>query len=264
MQVTLTAGTCSSRISFNVPKAHSQGLEAELSVRPAMGLNLSVNGTVTSAKFDSTVTTDDGVIPGLRKGNRLPTAPEFQFSANAAYTRPIFSGADLLLTASVQHVGNSYTMPDDQEGNPRTVPHPSTINGATGTEVTVIDFTVPSHTFVNLSAGLEWYNGLSLTAYVNNLLDENARLAIDREADGLARIGWLISQPRTIGLTARYSFSDRTVAPPPPPVMAPPPPPAPVTQTCPDGSVIDAAAACPAPPPPPPPPPAPVERGERG
>ena len=50
-------------------------------------------------------------------------------------------------------------------------------------------------------------------------------------------------------------------APPPPP---PPPPPAPATQTCPDGSVIDAAAMCPAPPPPPPPPPAPVERGERG
>ena len=51
-------------------------------------------------------------------------------------------------------------------------------------------------------------------------------------------------------------------APPPPP---PPPPPVPATQTCPDGTVIDAAAACPTPPPPPPPPPpAPVERGERG
>ena len=36
---------------------------------------------------------------------------------------------------------------------------------------------------------------------------------------------------------------------------APPPPPAPATQTCPDGSVIDATATCPPPPPPPPPPP---------
>ena len=51
------------------------------------------------------------------------------------------------------------------------------------------------------------------------------------------------------------------------PAAAPPPPPpapAPATQTCPDGSVIDAAATCPAPPPPPPPPPAPAARGERG
>jgi len=48
---------------------------------------------------------------------------------------------------------------------------------------------------------------------------------------------------------------------PPPP---PPPPPPPATQTCPDGSVIEATATCPAPPPTPPPPPPPVEKGERG
>ena len=47
-------------------------------------------------------------------------------------------------------------------------------------------------------------------------------------------------------------------------VAPPPPPPAPATQTCPDGSVIDAAAVCPAPPPPPPPPPPPAQKGERG
>jgi uncharacterized protein with beta-barrel porin domain len=52
--------------------------------------------------------------------------------------------------------------------------------------------------------------------------------------------------------------------PPPAPPPPPPPPPPPATQTCPDGSVIDATATCPPPPPPPPPPPAPVERGERG
>lgn len=63
-----------------------------------------------------------------------------------------------------------------------------------------------------------------------------------------------------IGLGYLFGAAAPEVAPPPPP----PPPPAPATQTCPDGSVIDATAACPAPPPPPPPPPAPVERGERG
>ncbi|MES2120209.1 MAG: TonB-dependent receptor [Pseudomonadota bacterium] len=263
LQVTLTAGTCSSRISFNVPKAHSQGIEAELSLRPAPGFDLSVNGSIIDAKFDSTVSTAAGIIPGLREGNRLPTVPQFQMAATAAYTHRLLPSADLLLTASFQHMGDRYTMPDDQEGNPRTVAHPSTINGALGTEVTVIDFTVPAYSLVNLSAGLEFYNGLSLTAYVNNLLDENARLAVDREANGAARLGWLVGQPRTIGLTARYAFSNRT-APPPPIVEAPPPPPPP-TQTCADGSVIDVSAVCPAPsPPPPPPPPAPVERGERG
>lgn len=61
-----------------------------------------------------------------------------------------------------------------------------------------------------------------------------------------------------------YSFGSRP-SPAPIPAAAPappPPPPAPATQTCPDGSVIDATATCPAPPPPPPPPAA--TSGERG
>jgi len=66
-------------------------------------------------------------------------------------------------------------------------------------------------------------------------------------------------------LSLSYAFGGaREAAPLPPPPPPPPPPPAPATQTCPDGSVIDATAACPAPPPPPPPPPPPAQRGERG
>ena len=63
-----------------------------------------------------------------------------------------------------------------------------------------------------------------------------------------------------------YNFNSREAAAP-APVAAPPPPPPPpappATQTCPDGSVIEATATCPAPPAPPPPPP-PAQRGERG
>jgi opacity protein-like surface antigen len=63
-----------------------------------------------------------------------------------------------------------------------------------------------------------------------------------------------------------YNFNSRQAAEPiPAAAPAPPPPPAatPATQTCPDGTVIEATATCPAPPPPPPPPP-PAQRGERG
>lgn len=67
--------------------------------------------------------------------------------------------------------------------------------------------------------------------------------------------------------TLVYNFNSRgVVAPTPVAAPAPPPPPppaAPATQTCPDGSVIEATATCPAPPPPAPPPP-PAQRGERG
>ncbi|SRR5258708_14877722 len=60
-----------------------------------------------------------------------------------------------------------------------------------------------------------------------------------------------------------YNFNSREApAPIPAAAPAPPPPAQAATQTCPDGSVIQATAACPVPPPPPPPPPA--QRGERG
>jgi opacity protein-like surface antigen len=59
-----------------------------------------------------------------------------------------------------------------------------------------------------------------------------------------------------------YNFNGREATEPAAPPPPPPPPPPPATQTCPDGSVIEATATCPAPPPPPPPPPA--TKGERG
>ncbi|MEO7654341.1 MAG: hypothetical protein ABIS23_01495, partial [Sphingomicrobium sp.] len=99
---------------------------------------------------------------------------------------------------------------------------------------------------------------------IKNLFDTSPKLAIDRERGLRARFGYLIGQPRTIGLTVRKSFRSDVAPPPPPPaVMPPPPPPAPpATQTCVDGSVILATEACPVPPPPPPPPPPAPERGE--
>ena len=64
LQVTLTAGSCSSRVVFNVPKAHSTGIEAEFAVNPLPGLEFSVNGNVQNAKFDSTV------VAGSRRRHR--------------------------------------------------------------------------------------------------------------------------------------------------------------------------------------------------
>jgi iron complex outermembrane receptor protein len=42
--------------------------------------------------------------------------------------------------------------------------------------------------------------------YVNNLTDERALLALDRERGTRARIGYLTNQPRTFGINARVNF----------------------------------------------------------
>jgi outer membrane receptor protein involved in Fe transport len=207
LQVTADAGTCSSRVVFNVPKAHTMGIEAELSISPAPGLDLSINGSVLEAKFDSDVTTTAGVvIAGIRDGNRLPTVPNFQLSASASYTFPVADGADAYVGASYQHVGSRYTQPSDQENNPRAFVSGLAFGGATGAGVTTVDLKLPAYDYVNLSAGVDWDNGLSAMVYVTNVFDENALLSFDRERGGRARLGFNVGQPRTIGITLRKRF----------------------------------------------------------
>jgi len=171
-------------------------------------------------------------------------------AATASYGSRLTDTSEWYATASVQHVGNRYTQPGDQEAPNETFDFLffDPITGAFGSANPDVHFgslRLPSYNLVNLSAGVQWDSGLEIVAYVNNLFDENARLSLDRERGGRARLGYNIGTPRTIGLTLRKRFAAEPAAPPPPPpAVLPPPPPPPVIEQ-------------PAPPPP-------VERGQRG
>ncbi len=207
LQVTADAGSCSSRVVFNAD-AHTMGVEFELTARPAQGLALSVAGSLVEAKFDQTRLRSTGeVLEGMEKGNRLPSVPNFQLAASAFYSFPIGDSEDeAYFGATFQHVGSRYTQPGDQENNPRTFVHDLPFGGAPAGASTTLDLKLPSYTLVNISAGIEMANGLDIVAYVNNLFDENALLAFDRERGGRARLGFHTNQPRTIGLTVRKRF----------------------------------------------------------
>lgn len=206
LQVTVDAGSCSSRIVFNVPKAHTTGIEVELAANPMPGLDLSVAGSVVDSQFDSTLPEPLATRTGIRDGNRLPTVPKFQVAATATYTQRFDDRSDWYVNGSYQHVGSRFTQPSDQENNPRAFPHGLPFNGMDGSEVTVLDLKLPSYDIVNLSAGLTWHSGTEVVLYVNNLFDENPLLSFDRERGGRARLGFNIGQPRTIGLTFRQKF----------------------------------------------------------
>jgi iron complex outermembrane receptor protein len=207
LQVTADAGSCSSRVVFNVPKAHATGLELEMSARPAPGLSFSLNGTYVDSKFDSSVLDSTGtVIAGIRDGNRLPTVPKFQASANAGYEFPVRTDWTGFLNASVQYVGDRFTQPSDQEGNPRTFVHGLAFGGAPANAATTINLKLPDYTLVNFSIGVKTASGFELQAYVNNLFDENPLLSFDRERGGRARLGFNVGQPRTFGITGRQKF----------------------------------------------------------
>jgi len=207
LQVTLDAGSCSSRVVFNVPESHTKGIEGELTARLTDNFDLGISGSLLEAEFDSTVVDGTGaVLGGIEEGNRLPSVPKFQISINATYTRTLTDTMDGYITASFQHVGNRYTQPSDQENNPRSFVSDLPFGGASGDDATILDLKLPSYEIVNFSAGLQMDNGLDIIAYLNNAFDENALLSFDRERGGRARLGYTIGQPRTAGLTIRKSF----------------------------------------------------------
>jgi len=210
LQVTVDAGSCSSRLVFNVPKAHTLGIEAEVSGSPMEGLDLSFAGSYVNAQFDSTIS--DPILAdrtGIRDGNRLPSVPNLQFAATAAYGQRFRDSGDWFAQTSWQYVGDRWSQPGDQE------PGASVFNfiffdpatGAYGTSTQ--DFgslKLHAYSLINLTAGINFDSGLGVSLYVHNLLDSDPQLSIDRERGGRARLGYNIGTPRTVGITVRQSF----------------------------------------------------------
>ncbi len=209
LQVTLDAGSCSSRISFNVPEAHSTGVEFELSVRPSAELDISLAGSVLNSEFDSTVVDGNGVvIGGVEKGNRLASVPKMQFSLASTYSFPfeVLGSTEAYMSASIQHIGDRYTQPSDQVAGAGNFTSGLAFGGASGNDVTSLDLNLASYETINLSAGFG-YDSWSVLVFINNLSDENANLSFDRERGGRARLGFQTNQPRTIGVTFRKDFN---------------------------------------------------------
>jgi len=209
LQVTLDAGSCSSRISFNVPEAESTGVEFELGGMLTEALEFSLIGSVINSEFKSTVTDATGsVLGGVADGNRLASVPELQLAATGTYYFPLnFGGnqSDAYVSATVQHVGDRFTQPGDQVPGAGDFVSGLPFGGATGNEVTSVDLELDAYTIVNLRAGIlkETWDAV---LYIDNLTDENANLSFDRERGGRARLGFRTNYPRTVGVTVRMRF----------------------------------------------------------
>jgi len=209
LQVTLDAGSCSSRISFNVPKAHTMGLEAEFKARPTDNFEFTFAGSLIESEFDSTVIdSTDAVLGGVRDGNRLPSVPKFQFGSTATYFFPadfIADGAEAYFSATFQHRGSIFTQPSDQEAGAGSFTSGLPFGGASGADTTVLDLELDSYQTMNLSFGVEMEKW-DVVAYINNVFDENANLSFDRERGGRARLAFRTNEPRTIGVKFRTRF----------------------------------------------------------
>lgn len=209
LQVTLDAGTCSSRIVFNAD-ARTRGTEAEFSYQLTDALNLSLSGSFNDSEFTETVTSQAAaggaasVVGGIKKGNRLPTVPRFQFSAQTKWEDDI--GNDLLgfAIATFQHVGSRYTQAVDQD--PAAVGTFTRIPiGSQPASSYSFDPKLPSYNTVNLRLGVK-KDAWEMAGYVNNVFDENAKLSLDRERGFRARVAYQVAKPRTFGAQVSTRF----------------------------------------------------------
>jgi iron complex outermembrane receptor protein len=228
LQLNVTAGSCSSRLVFNAPKAVSQGLELEITAAPSTNFDFSFAAGFNNAELRSTLYSvdtlgDSTVVSGVKSGNRLPSVPKIQLTGALTYGWDVGQGSRLSITGSFQHVGSRYTAIDDQ-GNGvclagvTTCPFGTvdmtkfevdeggaTIGGPLTQDVFRFDPLLPAYTLLNMRLGVRkssWDVGL----FVNNLADERAFLALDRERGTRARVGFLTNQPRTIGLSLRFDY----------------------------------------------------------
>lgn len=217
LQLIVTAGSCSSRLVFNVPEARSQGLEVEVTATPSEYFDFSLSASLNNSEVRSTLTSTDAagtvsVVSGIEAGNRLPSVPQVEVAGAATYQWPVGAESRAFVTGSFQYVGSRFTQIDDHAAGVGTVDMTSfeagggaTIGGPLTQTTFTFDPELPSYNLINLRIGLirdEW----EIALYVNNLTDERAFLALDRERGTLARVGYLTNQPRTGGVTLRFHY----------------------------------------------------------
>jgi len=228
LQLTVTAGSCSSRLILNAPKARSTGLEAEITASPNEHFDLSASLGLDNSKLRSTLTDGAGnVLSGIQDGHRLPSVPQVQWSGAVTYGWPVGTGSRAYVSASHQHVGSRYTQIGDYGGGfcvgtvpscpfgtvaltsfehvPPGVTPGKTIGGPLTDTLFTFNPLLPAYNLVNVRVGLtrpSW----EIAVFLDNLTDERAFLALDRERGSRARVGYLTNQPRTVGATLRFSY----------------------------------------------------------
>ena len=212
LQATVTAGSCSSRLIFNVPKARSQGFEAEFELVPTRNVDFALSTSFNDATLRSTLTSTDAsgnvsIVSGLESGRRLPTVPRFQSAIAATYQWEVRTGSIAYVTATHQYVGSRFTQVGDQDlGTLNLLSFgKNTIGAPLTASVFAYNPELPAYNIGNLRGGVR-HGRWDASAYLNNLTNERALLSLDQERGTRARISYLVNQPRTFGISLRVSF----------------------------------------------------------
>ncbi len=213
LQATVTAGSCSSRIIFNVPESRSAGMELEIAAQPTPLFDFALAASVADGRLQSTLESYDadgnstGIIAGIEAGKRLPTTPRFQTTAAATW-RWIMGSRVGYLSGTFQHVGSRFTQIGDQAegfGVVNLLALPNTVGGPLTENTFRFDPELPAYNLLNIRIGV-LTGAWDVAFFVNNVTDERAFLALDQERGTLARVGYLTNPPRRFGISTRFDF----------------------------------------------------------
>ena len=168
----------------NAGKAEVKGVEFELNARPFRYFTGTFAGSWQDAKLTEGASADQYALnPTLGlTGDKLPNVPDFQFSLNLDYTRPVNDAWQMTLGTDVTYRGsvNAYFQSNTQ-----------------------FNLVLPSYALWGLRAGAI-YGPWNFTLFAHNLSNERAQVsAINSSQDPHAL---LTVQPRTIGLSVTRKF----------------------------------------------------------
>jgi len=173
----------------NVGAAEIYGLETEIRYQATDYLLLSANYAYTDSRLSEDLLDHSTVPPSVSaaKGARLPGSSDRSVSLLIDWRRPLTPSIDLQANATYIYMGSRAS---------------SLLINDTSTTGGFGD--VPSHEITNVAAGLAFDNGLTVSAFANNVFDaRNIQVQLNL---GTALEGRYMNRPRTVGVRVDYSF----------------------------------------------------------
>ena len=182
-----TRSLASLNVVENVGKAHTAGVDAEITWMPVKGLSFVLSANLTKAETDVDITlpagfdedTGEELFDEVDKGAQLPFVPDYGYDLAALYRFPVSKKAFVSTRLSYNYTGKSTTALVNAEDN-------------------------PAYGSVNLRVSTE-YKWLEAYIYVDNLMDEQIRQAYWYDDPTLGTI-YAMGRPRTIGIGLRAKF----------------------------------------------------------
>ena len=187
IQVQANRTSDSVQFATNIGAARSRGVEFEIVANPTADLRIALSGSYIDAKVTE-LTPEEEAISGAVPDARL-ASPKFQGAASILYGFNLAPGVRGTGAVHFQHVGSF----------PSSFPH---VPGQPGQASPTFGYT-DSYNLVNLALGAAT-DRLSVTAYVENLFDDDAVTYIHPEAFLASRFARL--RPRTVGLRLSYDY----------------------------------------------------------